>query len=178
MLFYHFFIASKYIMIKQKFLLSRMSELTETIRIPELRHKTSFSSLYCEFVDINRLLAYQCNEIRGFNRFWSIYLSSQFASNIFCIGYLAYCYIFIPATFDQKVYYIFFGAELCGLVFSIIYRCSVIDANNDRAYDRNVKLCILFQLHYKLSLQVKTHVRLKKLQSGVFFVALKYSNIL
>lgn len=164
MLFFHFFIASKYVMIKQEFLLGRLSKLIETIRIAERRHKTSFSNLYGEFVDINRLLAHQCNEIRGFNCFWSIYLSAQFACNIFCIGYLAYCYIFIPATFAQKVYYIFFGTELAVLVFSIIYRCSVIDANNDRAYDRNVKLCVLFQLHYKMSLQVKTHVSMKRLR--------------
>ncbi len=87
----------------------------------------------------------------------------QFASNIFCIGYLAYCYIFIPGTFDQQVYYVFFGTELCVLVFLIIYRCSVIDANNDRAYDANVKACVLFQLHYsaqavKMGPAVRMHV--------------------
>lgn len=157
---YYFFIALKYIIIKQQFLLGRLNELIKNLGNLKRRHKTSFVKLYNEFVAVNRLLVYQCSEIRGYNRFWSTYLSAQFASNIFCISYLAYCYIFISATFDQKVYYIFFGVELCGLIFSVIYRCSVIDANNDRVYKRNVTICILFQLHYKMSLLVKTHVNI------------------
>lgn len=163
MLFYHFFIASKYIMIKQTYLINRLQELIEILRSPKKRDETNFFTLYREFVTINRLLAYQCAEINGYNRFWSVYLSAQFASNIFCIGYLAYCYIFIPGTFDQQVYYVFFGTELCVLVFLVIYRCSVIDGNNDRAYDRNVKACVLFQLAYSgrpemMGLGIRMHV--------------------
>ena len=158
---YHFFIASKYIMIKQSYFIDRLNKLIEKLRIPKKRNKTSFQKLYSEFRRINQHLAYQAKEIQGYNKFWSIHLSAQFVSNLFCIGYLAYCYIFIPATFDQRVYYIFFGTELSCLVFSVIYRCSVIDANNDLCYDRNVKICILFQLHFRTKPLIMSNVKYK-----------------
>ncbi len=77
MLFFHFFIASKYIMIKQVYLLHRLAELIERLRQPEKRQQSTFPALYREFVAINHHLAYQCAEINGYNSFWSVYLSAQ-----------------------------------------------------------------------------------------------------
>src|SRR5699024_10243729 len=124
--------------------------------------KHSFIILWLRFREINKKLAYQCSEISGNNRFWSVILTAQFLSNMGAFNYLLYVSLFVEATLDQLIYFVFFMVEIGMLIFLVIFRCSMVDHHNDLCYAKNVKVCILFERYFgrKISAWKLAHVSL------------------
>ena len=161
-MFYHFYAASKYVMIKQLYLLGQMDQLIADLRNDKKRSKQNFPMLRRRFRKINEDLAYQCAEICGYNRFWSAILTAQFFPNMVIFCYLLYCFLFVDIILGQMIYFVFFLIEIGGLIFLVIFRCSLVDHHNDLFYAKNVKACILFELHFgeKISPRELTNVRI------------------
>ena len=152
-MFFHFLNSAQYINIKQKYLIKKMEFIVEIIRDARKRRKRALSDIQRLFQEVNQHFAYQCAEIRGYNSFWSIHLTSQFGCCVVCIGYLTYSFTFIQADFDAKVYFGFFLVQLNSLMLFIIYRCANIDENNKKFCKRNMDICVLLQLHYRMPVE-------------------------
>ena len=153
---FQFYIVCKYIMIKQKHILEKMKTLAQSLDRPS---KTVNNLIYFwHFQKLNQKIAYQCAEIIGYNTFWSFYLTLQFSNLIILICYMLYCYLFIPSTFSQQIYYSFFIVELSILLFFVIYRCSVINQNNLTFKSLNMKIFYQHQIKQNLSQKQLIHV--------------------
>jgi len=135
---------SKYILIKQGYLLRQLNRVNVDIE----QRTCGFWSLCRRFNSVNRKLSYQCEEIVGYNRFWSAILTVEFGVNIADFVYLLYAFVFHPTSLEQLVYIIFFMVQTGVLIFAVIYRCSRVDRNNDLCYAANVSACFGFQRCY------------------------------
>ena len=83
LLFYHFFAVTKYILLKQSYLRRRIDRLLRKLGSgKKLPKKASFALCQQEFLRLNRHLAYQCSEIKGYNQFWSHILTVIFAGEV------------------------------------------------------------------------------------------------
>ncbi len=83
LMFYHFFAATKYILVKQSYLRKLMDRLLCKLGSERKRqNKTTFALRQQEFLHLNRHLAYQCSEINGYNQFWCHILTIIFAGEV------------------------------------------------------------------------------------------------
>ncbi len=82
LMFYHFFAATKYVLLKQSHLRGMMDRLLCKLASKKGREKAGFALLRREFLHLNRHLAYQCSEINGYNQFWSYILTVIFAGEV------------------------------------------------------------------------------------------------
>lgn len=145
----HFINFVKLVAIKQTHLLSRLNRLLISLKSSDYRaNKRNFARQYRSFQRVNSNLAYQCLEIRGYNRFWSTLVTYEFAGTIGCFCCMLYYDLFNQTSFSQKVFFLFFCGEFGVIMFVAIFRCSKVARNSERAYECNMKIFMTVQLKW------------------------------
>ncbi len=166
MMFFHFYVLTKYVTFRQEHLLGLQSKLVKGIKsisAGKVSNKSSsnlpqnstnyqaalslaFHQHYSAFTSIQSHYAYQCAEIRALNDFWSLLLTILFSVEIVTFCYLLYSCLFFRQSADQFIYLSFFLGELGVFLFVVILWASKVDLNNDYAYLGNLHIGVLFGL--------------------------------
>ena len=97
--------------------------------------------IFQKFKTLNQLICYQSREIKGYNRFWSIYLTYLISNCIIMICFFAYCLLYIKSNISLQTYFIVFMLEYACLLFAVLGRCSQVDSLNSKFYQANLGIC-------------------------------------
>ncbi len=161
MMFFHFYVLTKYVTFRQEHLLGLQHKLVKGIKFTAVASKMGpnssnmtnqaislvFHQHYSAFHSVQSHYAYQCAEIRALNDFWSLLLTILFSVEIITFCYLLYSCLFFKQSAEQFIYFFFFLVELGTFLFVVIFRASKVDMNNDYAYLGNLHIGVLFGLH-------------------------------
>ena len=128
--------------------------------------RTNIIKLWCEFNQTINQTIYLYEEILGYNKFWSKYLTLYFVSYIIEICYLVYTFFFVDSsigTFYVKLF-IFFGVEFFLLLTIITYTCSLIVYQNCIIQRNLIAFCY--------QIQSNANIGIREMFKVIYFVRL------
>ena len=179
-MFFHFYVLTKYITFKQRYLLGQQQKLIRRIKAAIVGNaiaklgpnwpqnvndpqNLNFQRLYGAFHSIQAHFVYQCAEICALNDFWSLLLTIIFSGEIIIFCYLLYSSIFLRKSVEQFIYFLFYLLELGTFLSVVLTRASMVDMNNDYAFLKNLHIGVLFGLHARGRFTARQAVNVSKM---------------
>src|SRR5699024_3962592 len=113
-------------------------------KIVSQKHWLRFKSLNLEILKLY-------DEIRGLNRFWSLYITIYFASYINEICCLAYAFFFVKSNLGfRKAFFLFFAVQFMAALVIITWECSKIVYKNCVAHRKSQRIALQLQQVHRL----------------------------
>ncbi|KAH9391804.1 hypothetical protein TYRP_022511 [Tyrophagus putrescentiae] len=132
MMFFHFYVLTKYITFKQRYLLGQQQKLIRRIKAAIVGNAIAkLGPNWPQNVNDPQNL--------NFQRLYGAFHSIQ--------AHFAYHSIFLRKSVEQFIYFLFYLLELGTFLSVVLTRASMVDMNNDYAFLKNLHIGVLFGLH-------------------------------